>query len=387
MPFGPEGLEALTLAELRDQGRTEARAAFGDGTQLGPDSVLGQIIDLFATIAADAYGILQAVYNSQNPDAAEGVNLDNNAALVGVYREPARPSRVTIKATGTPATIIPAGSIFRVPNGPRFTTDDPATIGGGGDVDIAASSEETGPIEALAGTITEIVTVIAGLASVTNPADAIVGRDVETDEELRVRRLESLSATGQATDPAIKAALLALAIVDQCVVVSNRSLVTDSFGIPPKAFRAVVYPDPGVFPLDAEIFETLFNVSPAGIYVDGARIGLVTDSQGYSQTMRYSVASELNTWVTATLTTGADYPIDGDDQVADAIEAYANALGVGERFSILLATCAVAEVPGVLTAVITAKVGAPPGPSDDVDIVPTIIEIVVVDPVNISVVS
>jgi uncharacterized phage protein gp47/JayE len=48
-------------------------------------------------------------------------------------------------------------------------------------------AEEIGPIHVKAGSLTKIVTPHADLISVNNPEDAVIGRLMEMDEELRIR--------------------------------------------------------------------------------------------------------------------------------------------------------------------------------------------------------
>jgi len=65
-----------------------------------------------------------------------------------------------------------------------------------------------GEIPATVGSITNIVTGIGGVSSVYNFEEGLIGRDIETDDEARVRRLESLQVTGGATVEAIRSRLL-----------------------------------------------------------------------------------------------------------------------------------------------------------------------------------
>ena len=85
---------------------------------------------------------------------------------------------------------IPLGTIVRVPGTSLTyaTTVDTAIAIGNSYVDVLAAAQSSG----LAGNvgadlITELVTAVAGIASVTNPSPLINGRDVETDDERRVR--------------------------------------------------------------------------------------------------------------------------------------------------------------------------------------------------------
>jgi len=388
--FGPTGLLVPTTAELRQSIREELRVALGAEIQTGPDTVFGQFIDVFAGYLGRAYERQQQTYDSFRPQAAEGVNLESLAAITGTIREAARATAAILTATGTPGTIIPAGFQARVDGGATFEAPNAATIGAGGTVDFEVEATETGPIEAIAGSIDVIVTPVAGLASVTNAADATRGRNAETDFELRARRASGQQSEGEATVPAILAAVLALPIVDQCLVINNRTDTADPVtGLPPHSVRVIVYPDPGVYPADSTIFETIFDKISAGIRSDGDRGALVNDSQTKPQEVRYSVATELALFVTVNVTTDPDYPADGDDQITEAVLAYVNGvdlagdpderfgggLSVGATFFNFRCACAVAEVSGLVTVEVLARVGAPPLPGEDGNIAPDFDEI------------
>ena len=370
--LGPDGLTVDRTAEVREKivAALEASSQFGPKTQTGADKKLGQLIDPFADQVGLVYELLQAVYDSWDPDAAEGVQLDNLCRLVGVTRQPATASVVTLTLGGSPFTPVPGGSEARVPGGVTFALDTGVLIGAGGSVDAAATATETGALEAAADSVTEVVSVVSGWDTVTNAADATIGDEVETDSALRARREQSLSAAGTATDQAIRAALEDLADVTAARVISNRTLVTDSNGTPGKAFLTVLWPASG---LDIEaIAIVLWENLPSGIYSHGVDvIANVTDSQGQTQTVRASYATPRDVYWEVDVTAGAGYPEDGDDLVADAVLAYGQTLSVGDDVLPKGATLAVCDttqnptyVPGVDHLVV--KVGFATSPTGTV---------------------
>lgn len=75
---------------------------------LGPDSVFGQLIGVFAAQLAEAWEALEATYHSQFPASAESVALDNVVSLNGVTRIPAAPTKVIVSLRGTEGTVVPA---------------------------------------------------------------------------------------------------------------------------------------------------------------------------------------------------------------------------------------------------------------------------------------
>ncbi len=109
------------------------------------------------------------------------------AALANVIVE-FRVSPVPPSATGE-AIVIPAGSVVRVLNDEiSYVTDNEVSIPAGGvSVSVRVTADQSGTKgNALANTITVMDVPITGV-TVTNPAAAITGRDIETDEAQQIR--------------------------------------------------------------------------------------------------------------------------------------------------------------------------------------------------------
>ena len=101
---------------------------------------------------------------------------------------------------------IPLGTVVRVPGTSlTYATTVASSIAiGNSYVDVLVSAQASG----LAGNvgadlITELVTPVAGVASVTNPSPFVNGRDVETDDERRVRFQGYISSLARGTKAAI----------------------------------------------------------------------------------------------------------------------------------------------------------------------------------------
>jgi uncharacterized phage protein gp47/JayE len=82
---------------------------------------------------------------------------------------------------------------------------------------VLFQSQVFGPVACPVNALTQIITPANGWNSINNPQAGIPGRDVETDAELRVRRLTSLN-TGNATVEAIRSRVLKVPGVDPASV-------------------------------------------------------------------------------------------------------------------------------------------------------------------------
>lgn len=124
----PSGFERKTLDEIVASIDAQMQLTFG-AINTAPDSVMGQLIGVFASVVSDSWQNDEDVYNSLYPSSAEGTNLDNACEMVGIIRLPATASSILASCTGTEGTLIPTGSLIVNPNtGDQFTNLAAGTI-------------------------------------------------------------------------------------------------------------------------------------------------------------------------------------------------------------------------------------------------------------------
>jgi len=306
-----------------------------------PASVAGQKSGTIGERLSELWDACEALDAAFDPDESTGQALDSLCAMTGTIRDPATHSTVTLTLGGDAATVVALGKQVSVEGtGVKFETlaeatfnSTPATVDGiscAGTASVAAQAVDTGPLVGLTGTITVKETPVSGWLAVTNAADADVGEDVETDADLRLRREEELHTAATAALEAIREALIELdstPAVSGAVVFENTSMVADGDGLPPKSVRAVVNGGAA-----ADIRDSLFATVAAGIETDGTTSGTVTDSQGVTHTIKYTVATPINTYIILNVTKDANtYPVDGDAQMLAAVLAYGDTLVMGKN--------------------------------------------------------
>ncbi len=223
---------------------------------------------------------------------------------------------------------------------------------------------ETGAIAVPEDSLDEIVTPVAGWDSVGNTLDGTIGRALETDAVFRLRRSNSLSVVGVATIEAIRSKILQeVDDVTGCIVINNKTDVTDGDGRPPHSFECVVTGGD-----QTEIVEKIFEVGGAGINSYGSISENVTDSMGFSHTIKMSRSSQIYCWFNVVLTyyTEETFPLDGITQVKEIIEDYGDTyqnVGVDVILQRIAGTVSL-NVSGVAKAVITVATSATPaGPA------------------------
>lgn len=316
------GLEIKTLEEIQNEINQSLRDGISASLNLTETSLLGQANGAYASQARQLWELALASHASRSRSQATGEALDAIGELTGTIREAATHSTVTVTVVATAGSYA-AGTLILHPVGaPERRFANKTTVTGNGSYVFEA--EETGPVRADAGTLTVIAETVAGFTSGTNPTDADLGSDVEIDSVYRRRQVDELARPGSTTVDAIRADLLDTEGVTFATVYENDTDVTNGDGVPPHSIEAVVLGG-----TDAVVRAAVFRAKAAGIRAYGTNSGTVSDSQGNSHTIAFSRPSDVNIYVSATLTyLDGVYP--GDTAIKQAIADWADEyLGVG----------------------------------------------------------
>lgn len=351
------GFLAKTEQEIRDDIKSRARSFFGSGIETDADSAVMNVFNPVIIELEELWQGAQLLYEFQNPNAAEGVSLDNIGAITNTPRIEGAKSTVVVQATGTPGSVIPqfykrgvqdTGDLFQT------LTSQVLPIVGSQPLEFTMEALEDGPITAIAGTLNQGA-LPSGVTSIINAVDATEGSFDETDEEYRISRKERLAATGAATVVSIKAALLGVAGVTSVAVFENDTGVTDSNGLPPHSIRALVAGG-----TDQDIIDTLGVKKGAGTFTDGSISGTYTDPvDGQAFTIRFSRVTAIGIYVAVNVTSkDASYPVTGDQDIEDAILALE--WDVGEDVVLPKLQNAVTSVPGIITYTLFFDTSASP---------------------------
>lgn len=261
------------------------------------------------------------------------------------------------------ATVSASSDRFRVTSYTQFSLSwsDNITLSALGSPAMAEAST-TGPTEAPAGSLTRIISVTPGWSSVQQPQDAVLGTNLETDEELRARYATGVYRLGAGTVPSIRANLEQdIAGLASLAVYENTTNVTDADGRPPHSVEVVIEGGD-----DEAISAALYRLKPAGIQAYGNTLVPYTDDTGFQHQIAISRPEDQIVWLRATLTTTSEETVPGDvaARAQRALVEAGSALGVGEDVflqriasSVFDATTGVASVD--LEAVVSATEPAP----------------------------
>ena len=312
------GFERKRLTDIKTELEDALKLSFGDNIDLTPQSGFGQFVGILSEAFSDQCESQENVYSSQYPSTAQENQLSNVVMYNGIERQDATNSTVTATISGVAGTVISVGSKASVAStGLVFETLSEVIIGGGGSITVAMQSVDAGSIEAASGTLTVIETPIFGWTSITNSLDAAIGRDEETDAELRIRRELSTQALGQNLVDSLFGQLLNISGVEDAVVISNGTdAVVD--GIPAHQFLSAILGGD-----NDEIAQVIWNNTPQGILSFGATTVAIIDDQGFSQDVKFTRPGDIEIYFKIDITIdAAEFPGTGSADIKAAVVAY-----------------------------------------------------------------
>lgn len=254
-----------------------------------PSSPMGQVLDLIVSEIEAKNAEIIFLSNMVNPATATGKFLDALAALYGLDRKISEPTVVNCKLTGLKGTVIPYGAIAQDSQGNQYRHSNAsgAKIADNGTVLTTFTAIEHGPLEVASNAVNKIVTTIAGWDSITNPTAGIIGRDEETDSELRNRMIESYAINATGYVEAIQANLAALdGVLDARVLENPTNQTITSYGVqidPHSILISIVGGD------DEKIAETIYRRKDAGCGTTGNYEVSFTDPNYYNATYTYNI--------------------------------------------------------------------------------------------------
>lgn len=340
------GFERKREPDVIDELSDDYQTSFGN-TQVDAQSVNGQKIAIHGSQIGQIWEVAEAVYDDAYIDSATDAGLDRIGALVLRPRLPATFSVVELRIEAAGGTAITAGS--KVSDGVlEWIISDTNTVDASGVLLTNASPATEGPFVALAGTLTTIVTPIAGWTAVSNPLDAVRGSDAEAADSYRNRIKSSFRTANSSAAGSIASQLLSLPGVTEALVVENRSDFPDGELRPPHSFEPVVRGGS-----DADIIDQLYRQAAGGAVMVGDSSFVVLDSLGHEQIISFSRPEEKLIYVQVTYSIRRGFPINGEDQILEAILTYGAGFTLGQAV-VPVQILQQIEVPGLASMSIKA---------------------------------
>lgn len=326
------------FADLYAQLENEARQRVPQLSDYQEGSVIRSLFESFAVELAVLYEQLDLVYGAGFIDTAEGDHLDRVVAVLGIKRnEPDfAAGMVTFRrdAGARDALTIPIGTLVTTAEDPTqepskkayLTTAEAQLAAGVTAVDVHVHAEAPGhQMTTEAETIVVMPRPTPGIKAVTNQAPVrFLGRERESDEELRQRAKQALLASGRASATALENALLSLPGIRQVRLQEEQT----------KPGIVVLYVDGLTAENEAQVRQRIDEVRAAGIYV------VLKPAQPID--------------LTVILRIRLDSRVKGEERellekrVATTVEAFIQRIPMGEPLLFAQLTAAVLSVKGVV---------------------------------------
>lgn len=242
--------------------------------------------------------------------------------------------------------------------------------------DVLMKAEASGPFDAVVKTLTVIATPVGGWSNVTNLTLTTIGSNLETDAHLRARREGELAADGKSTADAIRAAILKVnegstdpthLPISNVTVFHNDTDTTDGNGVPPHSVEVLVQYAGNNVTTDKDIANAVFASVGAGIGMFGNQTSSVTDSQGNTQTVKWSKPTAVPIYIVATVYYDpTKWPVTGaaalvQQYALSALLTYTLNFPVGQSVRSAPLVAAILEGPSAVDSTGTRIVPAPAG--------------------------
>lgn len=281
-----QGLTIDSLQEIKDNLGAAIQANVDPLINTDADSIDGGDIGVSASAEAEVQEVIQILADALNPDNAEGERLEVIAAITGTIKNPATFSTFggsnKLIVAMAPGKVLPGDGTAKasVLGHPEFqfaitqAADNSAGVVQA-NFDVSAVCTTPGPVHANAGTLTVRATSVDGWVSVTNPNDAELGQDVESDPALRTRREIELRKAGTSTDPSIEAALIAMVDENQIHpiksvhVLDNRTDVLSNDAVLPRTIEVVIWDGVSSDADNTQVGQTIYDHLAEGTPTQG----------------------------------------------------------------------------------------------------------------------
>jgi uncharacterized phage protein gp47/JayE len=383
--FGPTGFLTPPESAIVEGVFADINAAFGGGLNPAPETPQGQLSVSLGAAIGFCYDSVVALFNQFDPAYATGRMQDALGRIYFLERNPAEPTAVTATCTGAPGTVIPVGSLAKAADGNTYASLEVGTIPLGGSVAIPFACLTRGPIACPTGSLTTIYRAIPGWDTITNAADGVLGRLVESPAEFEARRAASVALNSVGALGAIKANVLNVSNVLDAYVTENSTATPVTVGGVTIAARSLFVSVAGG--ADADIAEAIWRKKPPGCGMTGTTtVTVVDDNSGYAlpyptYDIDFTVATPTAIKFLVSIADSPAVPANAEELIQAAIIAAFSGSDGGSRARIGATTFASrfyapVAMLGSWAQIVSIKIGTTTPTADevtlDLDLVPTV---------------
>lgn len=221
-----------------------------------------------------------------------------------------------------------------------------------------------GNIAVPAGSINKLDTSVSGISNITNISEGTPGRNIEEDDALRIRRIESISALSSSTLASIVAIIKnEVEEVTDCFGYEN---VTDDVvsGMLPHSFEIIV-DALNNSEINDKIAKVIWENKPSGIATNGNTSIDIEDINGDNQIVKFSHATNKYVHIELTYDTADsdnDFPVNGEQLIKDRLVEIGDGYTFGSDVLIQVISSASYASTGVSNS--TARIAVTDNPED-----------------------
>lgn len=318
------GLHIPTYQEILEDMIADHKAIYGEDVYLEPDSQDYQYISIHALKIYDCMQLLEIIWNNRSVKTSVGTGLDSVVKLNGIHRKAASHSMVDLELTGDVGAEIVNGvasdesvNKWKLPEKVTFTT---ATV------TVTAVAVELGAVKALAHEINKISTPTKGWVSVDNPAAAIPGQPIETDEALRSRQSISVATPSLSMIDSLIAGVAAVDNIQRFAVYENDTNVTDDNTVP--AHSVCVVAEGG---LDTDIARVIYKRKGPGTGTYGDKHVVITAGNGTPVDIKFFRAKPKPIYVAMKIKKLPGFTRDIEAAIKTNVTEYLDTLKIGQE--------------------------------------------------------
>lgn len=304
-----DGLHTQTITEIKEQLTSAYKGIYGDDITVDSDTPDGQRINIEAQAKADVLDYSKQIYNSFDVDTVIGTAQDRLYKINNVYRQNADYTFVAVSVTiDRPVTLqgldenvsSATGSGYTVSDeiGTNFILVNSVTLTNAGTYELEFRAEKIGAVDVSPNTITNMVTVIAGVTGVVNLGKQyITGNTQETDAQFRIRRNRSTAISGQGFYDSLEGQFLSIPNVTAAVVYEN---TPNEKNIPQSNLDSAIWciVEGG---LDSDIAQVIYANRTLGCAMIGDTTATVQRVDGSTFTARFDRPEAQSLYVKLTL--------------------------------------------------------------------------------------
>lgn len=226
--FDASGVNVANFTEIRSELIKRYKEAYGSDIDLSTSSADGVFVNNLSLIMNNILQTMLTLYSNLDVENASGKYLDTLCNLSNIIRKEATPSSVSLQITNVGSdtltnidrlTFIDKSGVAWI-----YTTENPLSIARNETKEISAICEQPGPTEAPVGFIAGMIQNYP--LQIAQKENAIVGRDAETDDELRARRSKSLGGSSLTILESLVGSLMTISGINDVYIYNNNTNAT-----------------------------------------------------------------------------------------------------------------------------------------------------------------